>query len=456
MNIWHTQLLKEEFTATKAEKDVRSFNDYRKLETRLFDELDNKIYAHVDTGPAHLLNRFSAGSRADPRQRKPNWNRSFEWEHPSPKGAILLLHGMSDSPYSLRALGATLNTDGYHVLALRMPGHGTAPSGLRHLHWQDMAAATELGMRHLAAQPELPLHIIGYSTGASLALNYTLTALTDTQQPRVASLVLISPAVRVHSLSRLAGVKDALSIVPGLAEWAYMPVMKEFDPYKYNSFATNAASQVYKLTNEIGRKLETLSPTAAARMPPILVLKSAVDSTVSNGAVVDHLLSALPRHHHELVLFDINRNAAVTSTLLVDDPGPLTARLEADGALPFAVTFVTNENPNSVNLIARYKPPQSLHPSKTETLDLAWPTGLVSLSHVALTFPPNDPLYGNDAPINESEIFLGDMAIKGELGLIKLPADWLLRLRYNPFYRYLEERTLAWISDNNVKLTAKP
>jgi len=37
------------------------------------------------------------------------------------------------------------------------------------------------------------------------------------------------------------------------------------------------------------------------------------------------------------------------------------------------------------------------------------------------------------------------MAVKGERGLLKIPEEWLLRMRYNPFYSYLEERILDWI-----------
>ena len=34
---------------------------------------------------------------------------------------------------------------------------------------------------------------------------------------------------------------------------------------------------------------------------------------------------------------------------------------------------------------------------------------------------------------------------QGERGLLKIPADWLLRMRYNPFYTFLERRSLAWV-----------
>jgi hypothetical protein len=36
------------------------------------------------------------------------------------------------------------------------------------------------------------------------------------------------------------------------------------------------------------------------------------------------------------------------------------------------------------------------------------------------------------------------MAMQGERGLVKIPDDWLLRLRYNPFYQVIESRVLEW------------
>jgi hypothetical protein len=42
------------------------------------------------------------------------------------------------------------------------------------------------------------------------------------------------------------------------------------------------------------------------------------------------------------------------------------------------------------------------------------------------------------------------MAVLGERGLLILPYDWLLRIRNNPFYAYLEARVLAWMDSANV------
>lgn len=96
----------------------------------MFAQLEEDVYAHTATGPKYQLAHYSHGSAADPQSRQPNWNRSFELNADAQVGGVLLLHGMSDSPYSLRALSETFNRRGYQVLGLCLPGHGTAPSGL--------------------------------------------------------------------------------------------------------------------------------------------------------------------------------------------------------------------------------------------------------------------------------------------------------------------------------------
>jgi alpha-beta hydrolase superfamily lysophospholipase len=267
-----------------------------------------------------------------------------------------------------------------------------------------------------------------------------------------ASLVLISPAIGVSPAAALAKWKRRLAIVPGLGGLAWLQIEPEFDPYKYNSFATNAGEQVHRLTRSVARRIDARGRSnTKGNLPPILVFKSSVDATVSTDAVVDKLLGQLAPNRHELVLFDINR-FAMKSTLLVSDPGPLTAHVMDDTTLPFAVTLVGNESPESTRVIARHKAPFSAEVSRSEPLDLAWPRGVISLSHVALPFPPDDPLYGQRPPGNEDVLFLGQMAIRGERGLMKLSSDWLLRLRHNPFYDYLEWRLLEWVDGASAQV----
>ncbi len=447
---WHTEELTEEFTADRADT-VQSFEDYLALEERLFAELDDKIYAQTDTGPEHRLDRYSSGSAADPRQAEPNWNASFELTSDAPRGAVLLIHGMSDSPYALRALGEALNRRGYWVVGMRMPGHGTAPSGLRSINRRDMAAAVRIGMAHLERQTQgKPIHMVGYSTGAPLAIEFALDALEGKAAPAPASLVLVSPAIGIHPAAGLAGFKNALSGLPGLDGFAYLQIQPEFDPYKYNSFATNAASVVHNLTLSVASRIESrdaMDPEIV--LPPVLVFKSTVDATVTTGAVVDNLMEHLQPNRHELVLFDINRFAD-SYRLLIDDPAPLTRRVMEGDALPFTVTLVTNENPETTAVVRKSKAPFSPDVSEISELGLSWPAGVISLSHVALPIPPNDPLYGQRPPENEDFLFLGQLGVQGERGLVTIPADWMFRLRYNPFYDYLESRTLDWVDNANA------
>jgi len=83
----------------------------------------------------------------------------------------------------------------------------------------------------------------------------------------------------------------------------------------------------------------------------------------------------------------------------------------------------------------------------TRLLELAWPTAVFSLAHVALPFPPDDPLYGyqtastdRDAPPAGTHVQLGRVSVHGENGVLSIP-DWVLtRQRSNPFHSYMIER----------------
>ena len=442
---WRSEQLTEEFSL-RSSPEVRTFDDYLALEDRLFRQLDEKVYSVTTQGSGNELLRYSSGGAADPRAWQPNWNRSFELHATTPIGGLLLLHGMSDSPYSLRALAESLQREGYQVLGLRLPGHGTAPSGLKYVRWEDMAAAVRIGMDHLASRlGDRPIHIFGYSAGATLAVNFALDALEGQAKPVPASLVLISPAIGISRSAALAGWKNRVSALPGMSERAWLVAEPEFDPYKYNSFATNAGHQMHLLTRSVGRRLSRFTRGGQGGIfPPMLVFKSNADSTVTNASVVDGLLGMFESHRHEMVLFDVNRLAA-SSVLQVYEPRTLAAELIGDPNLPFTITLVTNENADSLAIVARQQPPFSDEFISTESLKMSWPASVLSLSHVALPFPPDDPLYGQRPPEDEQTIFLGQIAIQGERGLFALSADWLLRLRHNPFYAYLETRAIDWV-----------
>jgi alpha-beta hydrolase superfamily lysophospholipase len=438
---WHTERLNEEFVA--GDDGVQTFADYLATEDRVFAEMQEEVYSQVPTGAEYGLVRYSAGSAADPEHYETNWNRTFEFSQAAPRGGVLLLHGMSDSPYSLHTIGETLAQQGYWVVGLRAPGHGTVPSGLKYVKPDDLIAATRLAMAHLSESVgDQPLHIIGYSTGASLALGFALDAAEGVVSPMPASLVLVSPAIRVHAAASLASFKRGASSVPGLGGMAWLSVMPEFDPYKYNSFATNAADVVHLLTRDVDRRIAVRSNNDPP-LPPILAFKSTVDATVTTGAIVDNLLSLLTPKRHELVLFDINRYAAKVS-LLTENPAPLTDRLLADNSLSFALTVVTNRDTRTRDVVARRKEAYSGDATDHQLPGLAWPNDVFSLSHVALPFAPGDPLYGSEPPADDTTLHLGDIPLRGERDMNRISGEWLLRMRYNPFYDVLESRVLGW------------
>ena len=106
----------------------------------MFAQLDERVYGEITPEDRRQINCYYRGGLTDPGQWPTNWNRSFELTVPTPRIGVVLVHGMSDSPYSLRALGQRLHRGGARVLGLRVPGHGTTPVGLVDVEWEDMAA----------------------------------------------------------------------------------------------------------------------------------------------------------------------------------------------------------------------------------------------------------------------------------------------------------------------------
>ena len=79
-------------------------------------------------------------------------------------------------------------------------------------------------------------------------------------------------------------------------------------------------------------------------------------------------------------------------------------------------------------------------------LDLAWPRGLFSLSHLALPFPVEDGLYGLAPDTHDNfGLRLGALAPRGESGVLVMSLDSLLRVTSNPFFPYLRERVAGII-----------
>ncbi|KPK56699.1 MAG: hypothetical protein AMS22_00050 [Thiotrichales bacterium SG8_50] len=443
---WHEARIDEEFTASRKET-IRSFADYLALEQRVFAQVQSRVYDRVEERDRRLLTRYHQGSLSDPQVQERDWNRSFEWPAKDPRGGVLLLHGLSDSPYSMRTLAEQFQRMGFWVVGIRLPGHGTAPSGLVNVTWQDFGAATEMAAGHVRKQVDAdkPFYIVGYSTGAALAVEYSLSVLLGKDNPMPAGLILLSPSIGVTPLAKFAVWQSRLSMLPGLEKLAWESIGPEFDPFKYKSFAVNAGDQIYQLTEAIGEHIERLDRgNGVTDFPRVLAFQSVVDATVATPALISGLFDRLAPEGHELVLFDINRYAEV-EPVLVSNPAATTRGLLENRSLPFTLTVVTNVSKESNALTARQKQAQSAIVTDTP-LTMSWPENVFSLSHVALPFPPDDPLYGAHADPTHPGIHLGRIDVLGERGLLLFPADEVIRLRYNPFYSYIEQRVGQFVA----------
>ena len=442
LDIWHTADLDEEFTD---DSGVESLEEYLDLEQRLFEQLDELVYEKIPPAQRTVTNRYHRDSLSDPQRWDQDWNRSFELNSASPTGSVLLLHGMSDSPYSLRKLGQGLNAAGFHVVGLRLPGNGTAPSGLLEVKWQDMAAATRLAVRYLAEKnPGQPLYIVGYSTGAALAVHYALSVQQDTSLPPVKGIVLLSPAIGVSPVAAFAVWQARLGHLLGLDKLAWNDLLPEYDPFKYGSFAVNAGDVVYRLTTQIQEEITLLDEAGKlGNFPPILAFSSVVDATVSAPALVSGLFERLPENGHELVLFDVNRQEGI-EPLMKRNPDEIIREIKQDADRNFILTIVTNESPGSRLVTVVSSDPEKEIPAGSVP-GTSWPDNIYSLAHVALPFSYDDPLYGADESVRSPGIRLGALAMRGERDVLQVRAADMLRLRWNPFYPYVEQRLLAFL-----------
>jgi len=447
---WLTQAPTLEVTASDLRDDF-TFEQYLARENALFDETRKMLLASIPPDQQVPGNRYWDGSPNYQWKFATDWNRSFEMVPPQIKGGALLLHGLTDSPYSMRTMARALFDRGYYVLVLRIPGHGTVPAALERATWQDWMAATRLGARTVRAKigADAPFVMVGYSNGGALVVEHQLDAIDDPSLPRASHMILMSPMIGISPAAALARVLNSLSFIPYFEKSAWTTVQPEFNPFKFNSFPLNGAVQTHALTDQIARDIRRLEANGhIARMPPILAFSSVLDTTVSTTALVRTLFDHLPANGSELVLFDLNRLAAFSIVFTPSDLAFLRT-LANHEPRAFRQTVITNENAQSSIAIERSIAAGSRDIVDQPT-DLVYPPGVFSLSHIAVPFPINDPLYGLTPDESESfGIRLGTLALRGERFALQVPLDQLARIGCNPFYAYLERRVIAWLASES-------
>ena len=196
--------------------------------------------------------------------------------------------------------------------------------------------------------------------------------------------------IGITAFARFAGLAALPAFLPAFAKSAWLGIVPEFNPFKYNSFPVNGARQSWRLTQALQARLRTMAGPRLEALPPILTFQSVADATVSTPAVLAELHARLPANGSEIVLFDINR-AAKLGPLLSPAAATLAERLLPPGPHRYRTTIIENAGPDQDAAVAR-----SIDAGGTAAvvtpLGIDWPHELYSLSHVALPFPMSDGL----------------------------------------------------------------
>ena len=438
LRVWHTVELESEYRARR-DGNIDEFAAYLAQEQRVFDELNEKIHSTMPADEQSVLSRYSQDSRFNSQHHGTNWNRTIELIPETPTGGVLMLHGLTDSPYSMRSTAELFHAKGFHVLVLRLPGHGTVPGALRHVRSEDWQAVIAPAARHVrsAIDDEQPFLIVGYSNGGALAVNYALDAMNDDSLPSPDRLVLMSPAIGIPPYAMFATWHKSLSWLTYFEKFQWQAVLPEYDPYKYNSFPKSPGHETYALAQQVQEKLSRLDTSqTAGHYPPVLAFVPLVDATVSTADTIKHLFQRLNRPEDELVLYDINRSGRVHQ-FLKSEHQALLQSIWDDPERRFELTLVTNRTPASSTVLARTSLNGRVAERPTEG---EWPPLVYSLSHVAIPFPPDDAWYGDGSGNRGEQFSLGTLTPRGEKQVLIVPAELLLRLRHNPFFDYQASR----------------
>jgi alpha-beta hydrolase superfamily lysophospholipase len=456
LQIWHETSLQSEFKAKDFSEDM-TFDDYLDIEEAVFTELNEKVSAKLSNPDKELFNRYYPGSFSNPSKFKQDYNRSYELVPDDVQGGVVLLHGLTDSPYSLKDIGKVFYEKGFHVLSIRLPGHGTVPGALIDVKWQDWLAAVELACRDLCRKigDDKPFYMAGYSNGGALSLHYAIEAMGNDDLRQPDRLFLFSPAVGITKFAALSDWLQIISFIPYFENSRWRRITPEYDPFKYNSFPLNASEQTYELTLKTKAEIEKLSKKAnVSQLPPIITFQSVVDSTVIINDLIHKLYGKLKGNEDELVLFDVNRTAYLHN-FFKSNHDRLLESLSKSDKLGYTLTVVGNIE-TSNNVIARSKDAEELDFSRKTVINTKWPRQLYSLSHLAIPVPIDDALYGLEPPSDiggKKQLQLGRIELRGEKNLLRIKADDLLRVRSNPFFDYIEQRIKGIISEDRDKAT---
>jgi esterase/lipase len=202
----------------------------------------------------------------------------FELKADNDEKAILLIHGLTDSPYLLHDLASFYYQQGFNVRSLLLPGHGTAPEALTEVDYEEWQAATAFAISSILSDYK-QVYLGGFSTGGALILDNILT--TKEIPNHLKGVMLWAPASKAKS-----SVAWAAQVVDWIPFVDYAHKGADIDFAKYETFPLNAGAQVHALMNQLTDKLNE-----AKSIPdvPLLTITTEVDSTIDTDSTIELL-----------------------------------------------------------------------------------------------------------------------------------------------------------------------
>jgi carboxylesterase len=123
----------------------------------------------------------------------PGWMQdwSAQGSGKNARTGILLLHGFTGAPPSMRPWGEFLHSKGYTVRVPLLPGHGTKPADLNKVKWQEWPAKVQVELDELYKHCD-HVFIAGLSMGGGTTLNAAIA-----NNDRLTGIILVNPMIHV-------------------------------------------------------------------------------------------------------------------------------------------------------------------------------------------------------------------------------------------------------------------
>lgn len=193
------------------------------------------------------------------------------YRHDGGPVGVLLCHGFTGSPYSLRPWAEHLAKAGYSVSLPRLPGHGTSWREANLTRWEDWYAEVDRAFRDLRGFCDQVV-VCGVSMGGSLAL-----LLAERYGPEISGLVLVNPSVMGldRRLRLLPMLRYTVPSVPAIGNDIKKQGVTEG---AYDRTPVKALYSVTKLWAAVRRHLDRVSQ-------PLLIFRSTEDHVVERENV---------------------------------------------------------------------------------------------------------------------------------------------------------------------------